>query len=508
MMIKYLTVKQSKLDKAISNYDGSLKEAVVYNLGNPKDLSVLERYTILFEQSLLTKYLLEATPNDKKLVSYYSNISVETKRFFKEYFNTDIKKEDFSKTYQFNKSYIDIIYSYIVENKYNTIQLINVLEHLSNRTDLVYTNFIRNFYIPYFKQSLNTVYQEDDDKYTTYHNAILLIPSYKKSINDDKKIVITFNPTTFVNHTNRLISVNPFKDNKLYSYISNLNFNNKPWQSVIDILQSFNLQDKYSIESFSNLSGLLSKYLLGVYIPGNISTKKQKMDLINLFKYLFKHNQFSTTDIKIDEFSRMMSVLFADDRFNYLTLANPTVAAKETWLKYHELSEFTKYGMEAQDDSTSSEDTSDEQQQSEDDTDDTSTDDTQSDTDDTTDESDDEGDVQDDDDMFGDDFADEGSDDDSSGDGTSSDDKTDTSEAEPEDVNPLIEIIDNESFDEYLERGLIERQLKRIFDNPPPNLSTDQLNLMIYWYNQWFPLVSIDTTKMILKDILSGISED
>ena len=505
MDIKYLTVKTSKLNKSISNYDGSLIEAIVYGYGNPKNLNTLERLSIFFEQSLLCKYLLEATPNDKKLISYNSNISLNFKRFFKEYFNTDNKKYDFSVKYQCKEKYISIIYSYIVENKYNTLELIDTLKHLSHRKDLNYTTYIENFYVPYFSQSLHTRIYNSDDQYNTYSNAILLVPSYKQSLNDPKKIVVTFNPTTFTNHTKRSINISPFKDNKLYSYISNLNFTNKPWQSIVDIIQSFNLDNnKSSIESFNNLPGILQKYFYRVYIPGNISLQRYKKMFIDLLTYIFKHNQLNTTDIKIEELSRMMSVLFADDRFNYLTLSNPTVAAKESWLKYLELREFTKYGMEAQQDDASSDES---ESQSDDDTTDDTTSDTDTPADDDT--SADDTDT-DDDDTLGDDddFAmDDGTDDDASSDGTSSD-ETDTTEAEPEDVNPLIEIIDNESFDEFLERGLIERHLKRIFDNPPPVLSTDQLNLLVYWYNQWFPLVSIETTKLILKDILSGISED
>ena len=117
------------------------------------------------------------------------------------------------------------------------------------------------------------------------------------------------------------------------------------------------------------------------------------------------------------------------------------------------------------------------------------------------------------DDLFGDgdDFADPDGDDDggesgsgsdSSSTNTSASDSSSGETAKPEDVNPIIEIIEDESFDEYLDRGILEVRIKRMLTNPSTSLSNSDVDFLKYWYLVWFPCVSVATTREILGKIL------
>lgn len=488
--LKYIELRKSTADTPLSVYDGSVLAALLHTGSNLKNLDTATILSIFFEQALLCDYLLEATPNNEVLQEYRAAITKTYATYRNSILQSFSEKEAFQTTYMLSLEQVGLITDYIKNKTYSNAQsMVDLLKVLGER-GYAYTSYMPNFFVPYFEQDLH-VGAADTEDITT--NPVLLRPKLVISKNNREEEVVQLFPVSFTYRTNRSKNTNPFNgQNKVYRYLSDMCFTGKPWQMVVDLVQSFSLEPKGTTESYRTLPGLLQNYLRGEYIPGTLDFTKQKQTLITLFNHILKHNTLSTNDTKIEELSRLMATIFADDRLGYLEMPEPTLAATAQWNAYADLACFTRYGMEAQGDTDTGEssdtsDDADQNEQSEPQGDDDSTSDASTDTDDTSD---------DDPDDFGDNFEDD------SGNDETTDTDT-TPEAEPEDVNPLITIIDSESFDEYLLRGLLERTMLRIFANPPSTMSVDQLNLVKYWYIQWFPLVSVETTKLVLGDLLT-----
>ena len=493
--ISYIRIKPSRFARDYTVRDASIVSALVYMPNaNPVNMSSLEKLAIYLEQYILADYLLLATPENKDLQKYKDKV--------RQSFN--IKKNEILKSSSERSKLI--LDNYFSEHNLNTLlsffedpssvsstRMVNLLQAL-DKCKFDRCSFLNNFYEPYFSQNLYG---------GSFINPVLLTPKFslKKTKDSNNRVPIILLPTSYTKNTYRKININKdINNNKFYTYFLNMDFNNAPWQSIVDTLQKFNLSS--SIESFSNISGLLNHYLLGHYIPGMVDRKKAKSIFLSIFNYIDKYNNLSTTDSHPEEIARLMATLFADDRCCYLLMKDPKLANVEAWNRCAELACFTKFGLEAAGDNeggddTGSEDTDDTGTDTADDSGDATDNDTTSEDEYNDDVDDDTGEGGDDDDFGGLD------DDDSSGDSEDSGgDEGSENEAEPEDVNPLIQIIENESFDEYLERGAIEKKLLVIFRNPPSKLSANQLNTMKFWYTQWFPLVSVETTKRILGSLL------
>lgn len=487
MAISYIHIKKSFADPDYTVRDASIISSLVYKPElNKVDLQPLEVFSIYLEQAILSDYLLKSDPLSKDLSNFnkqvHKSFDIKKKQFIKN--NKD--KENIYKESNLLPSQFEAILNYMSQpNKTNNFELVSACESLEKQF-FDKCSFLSNFYTPYLYQ--NEYPHTTNDTYPTFNNPVLLTPKFTrfKTKDNANNSPIILTPTSFFSNTYR---PNPL--NKFYSFIANMNYNNLSWQNVVDVLQKFSLSN--SVESLCNIPNLLHHYLRGHYIPGAIDKKEAKAKFLYLLFYINKYNKLSISNGNPQELSRLMSTVFADDRFYYLLNEDPTISEKENFLSNNDIAWTISYAMEA---ATSESGTEQPQDEEADDQGDEGTDEgTEEDTgeEDTGDEGGEEG--GDDDFSFGDDESgDEGDD---TGGAEGSDE-----EADPEDVNPLIQIIENESFDEYLERGEIEKKLLAIFKNPPTKLSANQLNTMKFWYAQWFPLVSIETTKMILGDLL------
>lgn len=495
MEVSYIRIKPSRFVKDYTVRDVSIVSALVYMpKANPVNMSNLEKLAIYLEQYILADYLYYASHN-KDILKYRDKVKKSFIIKKNEILNTPSNITKFIEENYITKANLDTLTKFFDDpDSVSVVSMLNLTEAL-DKCKFDRCSFLKNFYTPYLSQKLTN---------QSFNNPVILTPMYSRKVNKDtnNRTPIILLPTSYTKNTYRKVNVNKeINNNKFYTYFANMDFNNQSWQSIVDVLQKFNLSS--TVESLSNVSGLLNHYMLGHYIPGMVDKSDAKEIFLSLFNYIDKHNTLSTNDAHPEELARLMSSVFADDRCYYLLDENPEIKAVERWNTYRDLACFTKFGLEAKedgaDDSESGDTDSDESGASGDDDSTTDTD--------TTDSDDSEGDNLEDDgggDDSGDadDFGDFGSDEDS-GSSESNDSGDESEEADPEDVNPLIQIIENESFDEYLERGAIEKKLLTIFNNPPSELSVDQLNTMKFWYTQWFPLVSVETTKRILGDLLN-----
>lgn len=501
MDISYIKIKKSYIDKDYSVRDGSIISGLIYQPHlNLVRMSNLEKLAIYLEQYILSDYLLQATPNNKDLQKYKSKV-LQSFIFKKNEILKDSKSRDqLLKDEYFSEINLNTLLKYMNGEQVSPLLVVKLCQDLE-KCKFDRCSFLDNFYTPYLSQGIYA--KNIKDEYPYYNNPVILTPkqSFKKPILDDfNRSPIILHTTSYTRNTYRPISIDKdINNNKFYSYYINMDFNNKSWQSIVDTLQKFNLSS--STESLSNLSGLLNNYIFNKYIPGMIDRSKSRRIFLSIFNYIDKYNKLSITNSNPRELARLMSVVFTDDRCYYLLNENPERIAIELWNTYNDLACFTKYAVEAAetdaDDASETESTDD----SGDGADSSDSDATDTDTtdDETTEDVDDsEGGDEGGDDDF--DFGDGGEGGDDSSD--SSSDGGDEEEADPEDVNPLIQIIENESFDEYLERGIIEKKLLAIFKNPPIKLTANQINTMKFWYIQWFPLVSVETTKKILGELL------
>jgi hypothetical protein len=287
-------------------------------------------------------------------------------------------------------------------------------------------------------------------------------------------------------------------------YVCSMNYNGRSWKEVIDVLQSLSITSPKhgAVES---LSGALKRHLYGWGLTEVEKHQPFATNLLQVFKFLTDRYP----DLLINEALEVHDLIgvfrtLGEPRLQYLASTSPTVGAVENWNKQFDLQFLDKYripyGMEADDDTASSDDSEDKEKD-----DATPADDTANSEENSENEDDSTGDDTGDDPFSdGDDFGDDSSSEDGEGDGSSSS-ETDTSsdsEVKPEDLNPLIELIDNESFDDYLERGSLQNRLKALINNPPSTIRMEDIDFLKYWMTQWFSLVSVATTREILGDLL------
>ncbi len=495
MSIRYLCVHPSAMTPKMSVFDSSHITAAVYR----KNLELLnlgarDILSIFFEQMILTNYLLEMNGAHTQLQNYKQTLQMNFKRCLEQ---RDI---DTAEASLITAADLSIIKEYMDTGKLPSNAVSSLVAQFTGSTNSKYCALPANFTEPY----LNVV--SGMKQMEVYLNPIVLSARAVKLNDGSDDSVIHLYSRSYPSMKNEKSTTT---DKPTLTYISSMNYNGRSWKEFVDVLQSLYVGDitKTGVES---LSGLLKCYLHGRPVPnifrGTATTSSlltSMRELTNAYPSLIMNDKS-----EMEEFSSLFDYL-GDPRLKFLCNDNPTVGAAESWsqqLDLQFLSQYhVEYGIEAADNTASKEDTSEDGDTPADDT--TGSDDSpedpddNEDTDDGTDNTEEGG-----EDPFndGDDFSDDTSSDDGGEDSSSSSSTTDTSsdEVKPEDVNPLIELIDNESFDDYLDRGTLQNHIRALINNPPSTIQTEDVDFLKYWMTQWFSLVSVATTREILGDLL------
>ena len=497
MNIKYINVRRTGAPK-MSRYDATTITAVVHRTPgfNTLGLSAKDQLSIYFEQATLADYLLGANPNNKLLQAYRDACTLGIKTLCP---NGQLEAGVLEKE-QLSAPDVKLVYDYVTKGLNIGGKLLDkIANEFSGDSDSKYTFVPKEFLIPYLGHRGGFISAEGEREANTFNNPVVLSAIVKPDA-DGENLSIDMYCRQYVS-----MSV----DKKIpaagtLGYICSMNHNGRSWRELIDTIQSTSVSagTRTGTEALSNV---LNSYFHGASLSDYTDTKQLKRDLRFALETVMTRDTLvverNPTEIKE---LRSLFAYLGDERLNYLLNLDPQVKQTKLWQNEHDLQFLTPlslagYVMAADDSASSGDDSASEQT---DNTDDTTGDDPDADTG-------DEGTSEEDPFSDGDDFADveEPASDDSSeenGSSASTDTPSDSgdSNVKAEDVNPIIELITDESFDEYLDRSVLQTRIQRLIANPPASLATKDLRFLTYWYLQWFPCVSVATTKEILKDIL------
>lgn len=504
MDIKYLVVRPSGYSKPMSRYTATSISAFIHQVPTwvQLDLSAKDILGISFEQALLSNYLLEMNPNSKALKSYREKCT----NTFEKMLKYDLLKENNLKKEHILESDVENISKYVTQNhSIKGIGLENILQRFTAGASK-YTTVPLNFSYPYIQ--FDSVIPNEDYLYS----PVVLSPVTRVG-KEDKNLEITFYCRTYTNlNPGKNIYID--KDNRTLAYICSMNHNGKSWKELVDAIQSLHIKDN-TPAAFESLSGILNDYILGESQTRR-ELKSKKQNLLKALECVYKRDALiiDRTPEELNELVSLFSYL-GDNRLNYLLESDPTVGMEDFWKAQLDLQFLTPLSLKgyamAADDSEGDSDGGDDGEDAGNDDGGDSGDENNEDSDEEVEE---EGeDLFGDDDDFaddegGDDSGDEGGGDDGGGSGsdsssdTSSDSDSSEDAEDSDDVNPVIELIDDETFDEYLDRGILDIRIKRMIINPPTSLSGSDIEFLKYWYLVWFPCVSVATTKEILGKLL------
>lgn len=472
------------------------------------DLSIREMLGIFLEQAILTQYMLDMNPTNTKLAAYQEKIRYA--------FNEEGRRGTFNlkklEAERINPSILRLIQDYVSgKTDYLTGSDLTSIEKITLIGNQ-YATIPHNFISPYLNFRANAIL--DEEMRTT---PMTLSVRYKRDIDYPDDLILSFyiRPFTSMQKTETLYFKSTLH-NKTLSYIASMNFSGYDWKSMVDTVQSCHFHAG-TIIGTESLANALNRYLHDRPLPTTVNVTLLRQQFNALFSTLIQRHELVVDEDALPSLEDLYSFL-KDDRLAIYLVDELTVGLEEHYTSYHNEEPFKSlellgflpgrkkiesYAMA--DDSGGN---------------DSSKDDSGNDASEDAEENEEMGDdLFGDDGGFGDDEDDEGGDgeegegEDESGSQTSTDtsasssSSTDTSASsdttKAEDVNPIIEIIDDESFDEYLDRSILSIRLKRLIANPPTSLSSIDLRFLKHWYLQWFPCVSVATTREILGDLLS-----
>lgn len=509
MAIRYLVVRPSGFVPRMSQNKATHITALINRTPNWQQLkfTAADILGITLEQSVLSDYLLQMNPSNLSLQKYRENCRVALERHLDS--SPLFKQENLTKE-QVHQTTVDSIAGYVFRNQHIGASGLESIMRRFLGGENQFTSVPKNFLYPYLEFQ-NGKMPEDYS-----YNPVVLSPVCRVN-KESKDTEITFycRPYTSIDGTDPRLSKGRMS-NQAMAYLCAMNHNGRSWKDLIDTIQSLYISEGTEVGTES-IAGMLKYYLRLDALPVLISGKEVKRrQLLDALRIIMERDNlvFNKEEGDITELATLFSYL-GDNRLKYLEDKDPLVAAKERWDAQPDLAFLDKlaashgYAMAADDDSASDggdgssgddggEGEGDQPDSTEDISDGTDGGD-----------GDDNG-----DDLFGDgdDFADPDEDDsggesgsgsDSSSTNTSAGDSSSGETADPEDVNPIIEIIEDETFDEYLDRGILEVRIKRMLTNPATSLSNADVEFLKYWYLVWFPCVSVATTREILGKILA-----
>lgn len=549
MRIRCITTRPSPFAKAMNGCD---KGAIAYVVSNPDDIFKYNKYirdlnsrdvlTILFEQSLACNYLKAVNSQSRYLTNYHN----DCKKLAAKIKSLPIYSENSLGLESISIYVADAMVNYAL-NEINTPPPKMVDDILNLMRKSKYHTLPDGFIKTYL--GLNTLTSESIES----SNPILLFPTYRRN-RDNHQVEITFSCEMYTSISPEQIG-NKLNGNRTLKYVAALNYNGKSWMKPIANLMSLKMRVGM-LGGMESLPGQLYKYAshggnprLNRFTDSKV-IETNHADLMTFLKVVFENNNLTCEHTKAeqDEITNLL-LYFNDERlarrkygtgiigkesFDILTntqldylltlLFPSTIPEGKSFIIPEPTSPQKPYAMavDSGDDSSSSDD-------------DSSSDDAASDSGDNSDEENDNNDNENGgedfdkmgDDLFGngDDFADDGdndSDSDSDGDDSSDGGDSDSSESDndsdsgddsddgsddnnksdADDTNPLVILIDDETFDEYLDRSILQARIGKLLANPPSTISSSDIDFLRYWYLVWFPCVSVSTTREMIGDIL------
>lgn len=498
MNIKYINVRRTGAPR-MSRYDATTIAAVVHRTPGFRaiDLSAKDMLSIYFEQATLADYLLGANPKNKPLQAYRDACTLGIKTMFP---NGQLDSETLVKE-QLNAADVKLVYEYVVSGASIGGKVLDkITSTFAGDSDSKYTTVPKEFIVPYLGNKIGFIPAEEGREVNTFSNPVVLSAVVRPNLEDDT-LAIELYCRQYVS-----MSVNQkTKDPSTLGYICSMNHNGRSWRELIDTIQSTSVSTGTSTGAES-LSNVLNYYFRGIRLSDYADPDQHKRALRSALETVMTRDTLviDRTPEEVKELRSLFSYL-GDGRLNYLLITDPQVKHTRLWEQESDLQFLTPLSLAgyvmAADDSASGGDGS--TTDKTDNSDDTTGDDPDVDT------GGDEGTSEEDPFSDGDDFADvsdpeEGDSSEENGSSASTDtsSSSDGGEVKAEDVNPIIELITDESFDEYLDRSVLQTRISRLIANPPASLTTKDLRFLTYWYLQWFPCVSVATTREILKDIL------
>lgn len=509
MKIKYIVARASSLIPKMSYRNSTHITSAIYRQNHQQtSLTIKDIISIFFEQTTLTDYLLDMNPTNQLLLNYRSIL----RHNFDQYFKQNEINDDLLLQQQLSSIDIQLLKSFIISKQNLPGSSLNALVNTFTGTNQCqYASVPKDFTIPYLSLKSDSLFALNKGK--EYLNPLVLSPVCRKDKQDPADITITMYVRPYTSM--RCVKSHPFGKNTTLAYICAMNHTGRNWKELIDTVQSLHVKTTSPTGAFESLSGVLHHYFHGKSLPAILNSKPYSQQLIQVLRYVIENN-IAVLNKDPNDISQLCEVFkyLKDNRLTYLPMVNPIVAAKEQWDRQFDLkflSEYSLigYGMEADKPDDSGEDPSDNETSADPD------EPTDSDGEDNPKDGEDGEDPFDDGDLTAGDENDEGDGDGSdtsadtssssssdSSSSSSSDTSSDSSGVDPEDVNPLIELIDDETFDEYLDRGTLQHRIKVLINNPPSSISNQDVEFLKYWFIQWFSCVSVATTREILGDLL------
>ncbi len=524
--IRYMLVHADPYTKGLTRSQATTIAALIHRTPSLAELklSVKDTLGIYLQQAILTLYMLDMNPTNEKLLNYQKKI---IHSFLKEE-NEDRYNSKNLEAERISPNIFKVVRSFIIQDT----DFLTGSDLTTIQTTLLqnnqYVTLPSNFTFPYLNFRAHAVMSDEDRL-----NPLTLSVIYKKDQDYPDDLILSFYTRSFssMQAPSSRASIKFFNGtspNKTMDYIASMNYAGKTWREVIDIVQSCHFHCGTTIATES-LANVLNYYIRGKEYKHNVNLTAQRRDLNNLFAAIIARGDEILDSTSIRTIADLYSFL-QDDRVKYLLIKDPKVKDENKFLTFKDEEPFkslatlgitlgTLSGQEAYamaDDSSNS--TADSNPTANDSSNDDGED------------SEEEG-----DNLFGDDGGFDVGEEDKEGEGegdeednengsqsstdttsssSSSDESSSTTDSsatstdtKAEDVNPIIEIIDDESFDEYLDRSILSIRLKRLISNPPTSLSSIDLRFLKHWYLQWFPCVSIATTREILGDLLTEPSK-
>lgn len=497
-MLQYLSVKRpsrtSKNGKLNSNLPFGLKS--IYELSESK-ISASDKFRIIFEQVILSKYMYDACDSKNTSVELYLD---NLHRLYR----TCIPKQNNSMDSNTFRSYCEVLDG-LFENKkysfYDAINILNDVQHFSKECCMLQ----QNFYVPYLSVMAGRCGNDNEKTTPDYLGATLLVPVLQ-NVNDGQ--VVTFTTKAFTTcHLYEKVTI-PYIS-KSMEYLLRLDWKGKSWIQFADAVQSFGINVSFAFESQQTLPGKLAALIRRKSLPV-LNNTRVRSQFVSCLKHLEQRYR-----IDIDSFESLKLVMngLGYQGLEFLTSINPTNSELTAFESFSELQFIKPYKLqvaleaaesEKKEEEEEEEDKSEEQDDLEDDPEtdpepETSEEDSVDDSTGTDEDPAPEEESTDDD--FGTDESTDESTDTNGSDSGEGAEQTDTPSDPDDPFSIAFKVTKSETMDEYFQREAICVALTGIVKNPPENISGETIAFLRVWLTQWINLVSVDTTKAVLSQL-------
>lgn len=448
-------------------------------------ISMEHKILVLAEQLVAVNYLLHASENDSLINGHRRSIISAIHK--------EVKAAQHLNLPPLTKSYLRLLNTHTEESLPNLTALYQLFSDFTT-----FPKSMRSLDMGFLEPLFFAMGKKRPDGVTdTYHNAIIYTPYTCSQKNGNTILLVpevftSFNMGRF--DTSHVDSGNPF-----FNYLARFSWNGKHINQFTSIIMSFKC---HNFGKFRNTTPVVIYNALRDDLPTSMDKNQSKAlrTYLSMTKLLSEHYAIDTSNKTVGRilqaFPKYRKVL------SYFHSNQTTLGQEELFHSFPELAFLAKTGykvaLEAAEDETPDESEDDDEKPEEgtpkDDNDIEDPDDPDTGSDDSED---------DDLDGFGDDTSSEPSTDDgSSSSGDSA--KVTVKDTPPEDEDPSpdsleLTVVDQETYDEYIERQALISDIRSVIANPPAGMHTTEVELLKLWLSGWIHLVSVDSTKDLLS---------